>query len=304
MELRHLRYFLVVIAEGSLTKAAQRLHITQPALSRQIQQLEKESGARLLKRTPKGVEPTLAGTALHGHALRILRLADATREVATSATPSKETVALGLAPGLPTEWLRGRLGPLLAEESSVHLVIADASSTELLKMTGEGSLDLAIVHQDPPAAMHRHRVLERPFGLAIRPTHPLRTAVSCTLQDLDGLRVLAHAREQVPSEYDRLLAAAHEAGASPMWQFARFTENALFCADTSHSMGIVLNATTSARLVPGWPWIPLTGPEINQHTWLAWPTTTRAIVSHVAGLLADGQIGAGDSGSAAGALGP
>lgn len=304
MELRQLRYFLVVMAEGSLTRAAQRLHITQPALSRQIQQLEKESGARLLERTPKGVEPTPAGTALHGHALRILRLADSTREVTTSATPSKETVALGLAPGLPAEWLGDRLRPLLAEESPVHLDITDASSTELLKMTGEGSLDLAIVHQDPPATMHRHRVLERPFGLAVRPTHPLGTATSCSLQDLDGLRVLAHAREQVPSEYDRLLASAHEAGVSPMWQFARFTENALLCAETSQSMGIVLNETTAARLVPEWPWLPLTGPEINQHTWLAWPTTTRSIVNRVAELLTEGQNDTANLRSVAAALDP
>ncbi|WP_353618934.1 hypothetical protein [Arthrobacter sp. StoSoilB22] len=87
-------------------------------------------------------------------------------------------------------------------------------------MPGEGTLDLAIVHKDPPATMRRHRVLERPFGVAIRPTHPLGTAKKCTLQDLDGLGVLAHARDPVPSEYDRLLRPlmrreAHRCGSSP-----------------------------------------------------------------------------------------
>src|SRR5690349_19938696 len=108
MELRHLRYFTTVYAEGSIGRAADRLHISQPALTRQIHSLEKEIGAPLFERVPTGVRATPAGDALHPHALLMLRLADATREVARSAIPVTERVEIGLPPA-PQPWLHDAL---------------------------------------------------------------------------------------------------------------------------------------------------------------------------------------------------
>ncbi|HEY2124069.1 MAG TPA: LysR family transcriptional regulator, partial [Chthoniobacterales bacterium] len=69
MELRHLRYFVAVAEAGSLTVAAeQKLHMSQPSLSRQIRELEDEVGAQLLSRSPRGIELTPAGRAFLDHA--------------------------------------------------------------------------------------------------------------------------------------------------------------------------------------------------------------------------------------------
>src|SRR5258705_1057716 len=84
MELRHLRYFVAVAEAGSLTVAAeQRLHTTQPSLSRQIRDLEGEVGVQLLTRRARGIELTPAGRAFLDHARSVLSQAEA----ATAAPP-------------------------------------------------------------------------------------------------------------------------------------------------------------------------------------------------------------------------
>src|SRR5258708_8422831 len=98
MELRHLRYFVAVAETGSLTVAAgQRLHTSQPSLSRQIRDLEYEVGVELLSRSARGVELTAAGRAFIDHARLALAQVDAASEAARPAPPpGKPTFGLGL----------------------------------------------------------------------------------------------------------------------------------------------------------------------------------------------------------------
>src|SRR6201988_4693422 len=97
MELRHLRYFVAVADAGSLTVAAeQKLHTSQPSLSRQIRDLEQEVGVQLMHRSAHGVELTPAGKAFLEHARMSLLQAEAAKEAAVrSAHLAKPTFALG-----------------------------------------------------------------------------------------------------------------------------------------------------------------------------------------------------------------
>ena len=101
MELRHLRYFIAVADAGSLTVAAeQKLHTSQPSLSRQIRDLEQEVGVQLMHRSTHGVELTSAGKAFLDHARMALLQAEAAKEAALrAAQPPKPTFALGFLSG-------------------------------------------------------------------------------------------------------------------------------------------------------------------------------------------------------------
>jgi LysR family transcriptional regulator, hca operon transcriptional activator len=101
MELRHLRYFVAVADAGSLTVAAeQKLHTSQPSLSRQIRDLEREVGVALINRSTHGIELTSAGKAFLDHARMALLQADAAKEAALrAAQPAKPTFALGFISG-------------------------------------------------------------------------------------------------------------------------------------------------------------------------------------------------------------
>src|SRR6476619_7077921 len=101
MELRHLRYFIAVAEEGSLTLAAEkRLHTAQPSLSRQIRDLEQEVGVQLLSRSAHGIELTPAGRAFLDHARLALTQAETAAEAARrAAQPARPTFALGFLTG-------------------------------------------------------------------------------------------------------------------------------------------------------------------------------------------------------------
>src|ERR1700743_3342233 len=107
MELRHLRYFVAIAEEGSLTVAAERrLHTSQPSLSRQIRDLEYEIGVTLLTRSVHGVELTAAGKAFLDHARLALSRVEAAREAARrAARPEKPSFALGFLTGQEMDWL-------------------------------------------------------------------------------------------------------------------------------------------------------------------------------------------------------
>src|ERR1700730_15723200 len=101
MELRHLRYFVAVADSGSLTVAAeQKLHTSQPSLSRHIRNLAQQVGVRLINRSAQGVELTSAGEAFLDHARMALLQADAAKEAALrAAQPARPTFALGFMSG-------------------------------------------------------------------------------------------------------------------------------------------------------------------------------------------------------------
>ena len=122
MELRHLRYFIAVAEEGSLSNAAERrLHTAQPSLSRQIRDLEIELGVKLLERRARGIALTAAGKVFLDHARLALKQIEAAAEAARQAEQPKEPAfAVGFLIGQEVTWLPQTLRILREEAPDIN----------------------------------------------------------------------------------------------------------------------------------------------------------------------------------------
>src|SRR5215475_6003356 len=173
MELRHLRYFIAVAEEGSLTSAAERrLHTAQPSLSRQIRDLELELGVKLLERKARGIELTAAGRIFLDHARLALMQIDVACEAARNTErPHKPGFRLGFLPGQEVIWLAEALRILREEEAGVDVTITTKSSPELANALMQGEIDVALLRRETRAAGLDFRFLVKEPLVAILPSH-------------------------------------------------------------------------------------------------------------------------------------
>src|SRR5256714_10959677 len=132
MELRHLRYFVAVAEEGSLTLAAERrLHTAQPSLSRQIRELELEVGAELMTRSTRGIELTAAGRVFLDHARLALAQVEAAASAARrAAQPAKASFALGFLTGHEIDWLPEAIRLLRDELPNIEITVSSQNSPD------------------------------------------------------------------------------------------------------------------------------------------------------------------------------
>ena len=148
MNLRRLQYFVKIVDIGSLTQAADILHVAQPALSQQLATLEGEVRQQLLVRTKRGVTPTEAGRALYRHAQIILRQCEQARvDMLAASKGLTGAVSVGLAPGTAAA---GLALPLLRAVSTRHpgilLYLNETYGTTLSELIMSGRMDLAVLY--------------------------------------------------------------------------------------------------------------------------------------------------------------
>jgi LysR family hca operon transcriptional activator len=177
MELRHLRYFVAVVEEGSLTTAAgRRLHTSQPSLSRQIRDLEHEVGAELLSRSVHGVKLTAAGKAFLDHARLALMQADAAVEAARRAAhPARKTFAIGFLTGHEMNWLPPAMHVLRDELKNIQATVSSDYSPDLAAALARGRLDLAFLRVEPGYDLE-YRVVDREPLIVLLPSDHRLTA--------------------------------------------------------------------------------------------------------------------------------
>ncbi len=175
MELRHLRYFVAVVEEGSLTTAAEhRLHTSQPSLSRQIRDLEGQVGAELLSRSANGVELTAAGKAFLDHVRLALMQVDAAVEAARKAAqPARKTFAIGFQTGHEMNWLPRAMHVLRDELKNIEVTISSALSPDLAEALVRGRLDLASLRVERSYDLEFHVVDQEPLIVLMPSDHRL-----------------------------------------------------------------------------------------------------------------------------------
>jgi LysR family hca operon transcriptional activator len=175
MELRHLRYFIGVVEEGSLTTAAAgRLHISQPALSRQIRDLEYQVGAELLTRSIHGVELTAAGKVFLDHARLALAQVDAGVEGARrAAQPVKKKFAIGFQTGHEMNWLPKAMHVLRDELKNTQVTVSSDYSPDLAEALRHGRLDVAFMRVESGLDLGYEVVDQEPLIVLMPSDHRL-----------------------------------------------------------------------------------------------------------------------------------
>jgi LysR family hca operon transcriptional activator len=189
MELRHLRYFVAVAEAGSLTVAAeQRLHTSQPSLSRQIRDLEDEVGAQLLRRSARGIELTPAGRAFLDHARSVLSQVEAAAEAARRvAHPGKPCFAMGFLTGHELTWMPEALRILRDELPNIDVMISSQYSPLLANALLKGTVDAAFLRRERGVPDLAFRLLvKEPLMVVLPGDHYLAALKAISPRDLVG----------------------------------------------------------------------------------------------------------------------
>jgi len=217
MELRHLRYFVAVAEELHFGRAAARLHIQQPPLSRQIQDLESELGFPLFERSRRRVELTPAGTALLGRTRQVF---DALEVAIHDARSASEGDSGRLVVGYPSSLAYSGLTELLrafrTRFPSVELSLRELPPGEQIDGLKAGSLDVGFVRtslDDPSLAAE---LVRREALMVVLPDdHRLATRRSIPLAALASEPFVLFPRARGPAFFDQLMALCGSAGFTP-----------------------------------------------------------------------------------------
>ncbi len=218
MELRHLRYFVGVASELNFTRAAQKLHIAQPALSRQIRQLEDELGAVLFERTKRGVCLTDAGRAFLVEAQALLKQSDEAVRSAQTRNAARSELNVGYIWGL----FHSLVPPVLARfrqkspETAVHLfdLLPLAQAQALL----EGRLDAGFIgfaHEAAADGLQRQKIGTCKFVAVLPKNHRAVRQSRVALEELTNDFFLGISEQTYPGASRYVTAACERAGFRP-----------------------------------------------------------------------------------------
>ncbi|WP_406859036.1 LysR family transcriptional regulator [Streptomyces sp. HUAS MG47] len=190
MELRRLRYFVTVVEEGGFTRAAARLHLSQPGLSAQIRQLERDLGQPLLDRSGRTVTPTEVGRAVLPYARAALAAVAGARQAVDEYTGLlRGRVRLGIVSGVAGEAfeLPALLGEFRDAHPGVEVSLTEDSSDGMRTALLSGELDLALLgtaDAEPPPGLAYRVVIDQPLVAAVAAGDPLAGRKEVALAEL------------------------------------------------------------------------------------------------------------------------
>lgn len=274
--LTQLRYFRALAKTLNFGRAAQRLHMSQPPLSRQIAALERDLGIRLFERTPKGVTLTAAGAQFLADSRDVLQLVDqASRNATATARGEAGQLTLGFTmsaaystvPRLTRRYQRAFPHVTLR----VREMLPKAMEAELR----DGSIDAAISFSGPgPSPFRSQTLLREPLLLALPEQHSRARSRRVPLESLAQERFLITPRDQVPVLYDAIVQRCAAAGFTPIIGLELYLQQTIvnFVAE---GLGIALVPFSMQRSqVPGVRFKPIDAPPVVDQV-LMWSAANR-----------------------------
>jgi DNA-binding transcriptional LysR family regulator len=219
MELRHLRYYQAVAEELSFSKAARRLHVAQPALSRAVKELEGSLGVVLMLRDRRSVSLTEAGAVLlHEIGILFQRVDDAVKRVQRTASGEEGELRVGYI-GPPTQAFLGRLlGEFRRRYPRVTVVLEERTPERVWEMVAGGRLAIGLTRPVLAQKAHGLRTMllrKEPFHGVFPVDHPFARRRTVPWRALAGEPLVILARREGVGLHDAILGACHRAGFTP-----------------------------------------------------------------------------------------
>jgi DNA-binding transcriptional LysR family regulator len=263
MELRHLRYFVAVAEELHFRRAAERLHVAQPAVSEQVRKLEQELGVRLFDRTQRSVALTTAGTALLEEARHVLRHAEVAQRAARNARDhATMRLRIGyLADSLPASVPRA-LRHIATSAPSVEIALETGPAARLIQELRARRVDAVITSLPAPTSGLRTTPLGTQRAVAVLPSlHPQATDAAIALERLAPERLVLLPRAANPAFHDAAMAMCHTAGISPaLTEIAEpRVEHVLLAVAGGAGIALLPESVTERYASPGIRFVALEG---------------------------------------------
>ena len=242
MELRVLNYVLTVAREGGLTGASEVLHVTQPTMSRQIQELEEELGQKLFIRTTRSMVLTPEGMLLRKRAEEILEMAERTKsEFFAMGSTVAGDVLIGSGETFALKQLTDLMAQIREEYPGIHFQIYSGNAEEVAERLEKGLLDFGVFVE--PADISRYNSIRLPvmdtWGLILRKDHPLAQKEHITREDLGDVPLIMSRQEMAAqkagNDYLDWFGGSYEllnvvAGYNLMYNGALMVRSGLGCA--------------------------------------------------------------------------
>jgi DNA-binding transcriptional LysR family regulator len=212
MQLAQVEGFLEVARRANLSRAAEALFITQPALSARLNALEAEIGTTLFRRGRRGMSLTVAGRAFLPYAERaVISLRDGASLV--GRLPVADALVLGAAPAVSTYVLPGLLVRFEADRPGVRLVVRTGHSEEIVEMVVRGDVDVGLVRDLHHPGLETKALYDDELVLVVRPSHPLARHRRLSIDRVRDARLILF--DRTSSYYDLTNALFRQAGGAP-----------------------------------------------------------------------------------------
>lgn len=245
MELRQLHYFVAVAEELHFNRAALRVHIAQPALSTQIQALERELGVQLLLRSTRRVELTRAGATFYDRCVRILSDIDLSTQITRSVAGKTVTrIRIGTIYPATVGVLPSFLGRIARKYPEIQLHVSSGSTDDIIRGLESGQINLGFIRPvENIGSLRFMSIAHERYLLAVEKNNPLASANDIGVEDLQNQKIISFSRQNL-SYSERYFAekfAEHD-----------LTRNIAYTCDDTFSLVSLVSAGLGIGFAPEW----------------------------------------------------
>ena len=284
MELRHLRYFVAVAEQKGFREASRFLHVSQPAISKTLTQLEQELGTKLFARSGRTVRLTPQGEVFYEETLRTLKQSDHAAEAAQRAARGEiGTLTLGFCSVATAGFLPSIVRRYKELLPGVRLLFREMDPTQQEAAFSQGEIDVGITR--PPFAKKLAReldvktILREPLLVAVPESHPV-TARKMNVENLSEEPFILFHRDGAPTVHDAILGMCQKRGFAPKVAYESDNMQTTFTL-VAGGQGVAIVPMCTLNLRPeGVRFLRLQPDEFRADLVVAWPKNSQSVVLH------------------------